>query len=69
MVHSLWHFRNAVIANRIDMDWAFSPRKRTRMAKFELRRSLIARAKAVTRVLFLRNRATWAPIAKLSTTS
>jgi hypothetical protein len=49
-------FAMPVIANGIDMDWAFS-RANGQNGEFELRRSLIARRKAVTRVLFYANRA------------
>jgi hypothetical protein len=49
-------FAMPVIANGIDMDWAFS-RAHGQNGEFELRHSLIANRKGVTRLLFYANRA------------
>ena len=56
-----WTFRYGlfampVIANGIDMDWAFS-RAHGHNGEIELRRSLIPNRKGVTRILFYANRA------------
>jgi high affinity Mn2+ porin len=49
-------FAMPVVANGIDLDWAFS-RAHGQNGEFELRRSLIHARKGVTRVLFFANRA------------
>jgi hypothetical protein len=49
-------FAMPVVANGIDMDWAFS-RAHGQNGEFELRHSFIARRKGVTRLLFYANRA------------
>ena len=49
-------FAMPVVANGIDLDWAFS-RARGQNGEFELRRSLIAKRKGVTRILFFANNA------------
>ncbi|MGA3346429.1 MAG: carbohydrate porin [Terracidiphilus sp.] len=56
-----WSFRYGlfampVVANGIDMDWAFS-RARGHNGEFELRRSFVKDRKGVTRLLFYANRA------------
>lgn len=45
-----------IVANGIDLDWAFS-RSHGQNGEFELRRSLVPRHKGVTRILFYANRA------------
>ncbi|HTJ29135.1 MAG TPA: carbohydrate porin [Acidobacteriaceae bacterium] len=49
-------FAMPVVANGIDLDWAFS-RAHGQNGEFELRRSLIKDQKGVTRILFFANRA------------
>jgi len=49
-------FSMPVVANGIDMDWAFS-RAHGNNTEFELRRSLVRQRKGVTRLLFFDNRA------------
>jgi hypothetical protein len=49
-------FAMPVIANGIDMDWAFS-RAHGQNGEFELRHSLVPKRKGTTRVLFYANRA------------
>jgi hypothetical protein len=49
-------FAMPVVANGIDMDWAFS-RARAHNGEFELRHSFIAKRKGTERVLFYANRA------------
>jgi len=49
-------FAMPVVANGIDMDWAFS-RAHGQNGEFELRRSWVPQRKGVTRVLFYANRA------------
>ncbi len=49
-------FAMPVIANGIDMDWAFS-RAHGQNGEFELRQSLVKKRKGVTRILFFANRA------------
>jgi hypothetical protein len=49
-------FAMPVVANGIDMDWAFS-RARAHNGEFELRHSFVAGRKGVTRLLFYANRA------------
>ena len=49
-------FAMPVVANGIDMDWAFS-RARGHNGEFELRRSFVKDRKGVTRLLFYANRA------------
>jgi hypothetical protein len=49
-------FAMPVVANGIDMDWAFS-RAHGQNGEFELRKSWIAKRKGATRVLFYANRA------------
>jgi high affinity Mn2+ porin len=49
-------FAMPVVANGIDMDWAFS-RARGHNGEFELRHSFIPNRKGVTRILFYANRA------------
>jgi high affinity Mn2+ porin len=49
-------FAMPIVANGIDMDWAFS-RANGQNGEFELRRSLLHNRKGVTRLLFFANRA------------
>ncbi len=49
-------FAMPVVANGIDLDWAFS-RAHAQNGEFELRYSLIAKRQGVTRILFYANRA------------
>jgi hypothetical protein len=49
-------FAMPVVANGIDMDWAFS-RAHAQNGEFELRKSLVQNRKGVTRLLFYANRA------------
>jgi hypothetical protein len=49
-------FAMPVVANGIDLDWAFS-RAHGQNGEFELRRSLVPRRKGTTRLLFYANRA------------
>jgi hypothetical protein len=49
-------FAMPVVANGLDMDWAFS-RAHAQDGEFELRRSLVPRRKGTTRLLFYANRA------------
>jgi hypothetical protein len=49
-------FAMPIIANGIDMDWAFS-RAHGQNGEFELRHSFVAKRKGVTRLLFYANRA------------
>ena len=49
-------FAMPIMANGIDMDWAFS-RAHAQNGEFELRRSLVAKRKGTTRLLFYANRA------------
>ncbi|MGA7831088.1 MAG: carbohydrate porin [Terracidiphilus sp.] len=49
-------FAMPVVANGIDMDWAFS-RAHAQDGEFELRKSFVAQRKGVTRLLFYANRA------------
>jgi hypothetical protein len=49
-------FAMPVVANGIDMDWAFS-RAHGQNGEFELRHSFIAQRKGITRLLFFANRA------------
>jgi high affinity Mn2+ porin len=49
-------FAMPVVANGLDMDWAFS-RAHGHNGEFEMRRSVIPKRKGVTRVLFFANRA------------
>jgi len=56
-------FAMPVVANGIDMDWAFS-RAHGQNGEFELRHSFVPKRKGTERVLFFANRATWEPTAR-----